>query len=523
MKKLVKKVEESKLYFSIFIIIAFVLFLVATSDISLITDKVYSLSTYVSLLFDKLYSETYYGQQMIGELFWIILLIPVLFLFKNKYIFVQKQDKFIPTVKKAWPLLIYTIIVLIPSVVTVVRNGINWYELIGLIIFCAFIGIFEELMCRGWIQNEFIERFSDSRNNVLFSILMSSALFGLMHITNVFFADQSLTETLIQIASAFLIGIAYGAVYYKSKNIWVPIFFHGFWDFAVMLKELNFGVTCIIPTTPSDESIFLLIFGIIGVCLVGFPEIYTAIKFLGRKEVNDELPKESKEKLTRDDIVKEKKKNKDLMVATIIILVIIAVAQFSTIVNPVDESELGISEDTESCPVYIDREAKNYTEEFASYDKVNINVKYSVITNCGQTNCLSLSDLFYDYNISINENRKLVIEELSSQKQIELEYDNVIDFLVVENNGVYDIYLISVDKSFNYLVYHSNFMTKQNIENYPDFLNSLGGTFKRVLLPKITKLGVYKEDETNYSYPLFVSSINDKFIMDEEEKIYILK
>lgn len=80
-----------------------------------------------------------------------------------------------------------------------------------------------------------------------------------------------------------------------------------------------------------------------------------------------------------------------------------------------------------------------------------------------------------------------------------------------------------MDDNFNFLVYHSDFMTKDSIESYPNFLNSLESTFTRVLLPDIYSLGTYKEDSSSYVYPLYVSSINDKYILDYDGKIFKLK
>ena len=277
MKKFIKKIEKSRLYFTIFMAVVFTLFLFIINDIALVSDKFNGLIHDCSILFDKLYNDTYYGKEMIGELLMVIFILPVLLLFKNKYIFTQKQDKFWPTVKKAWPLLAITITSLIVSISTISTGKFNGYELIGLIILCIFVGIFEEFMCRGWIQNEFIERFGDNRNNVIFSIIFAALFFGFMHITNVFFGNQSLTITLVQIVNAIFIGLAYGAIYYKSKNIWVPVFFHAFWDFSVMLSSINVGSTCIIPELGIEDSLFLLILGIIIVTFQNIPAIWTTI------------------------------------------------------------------------------------------------------------------------------------------------------------------------------------------------------------------------------------------------------
>ena len=528
MKKLIKKIEKSRLYFTIFMAVVFTLFLFIINDIALVSDKFNGLIHDCSILFDKLYNDTYYGKEMIGELLMVIFILPVLLLFKNKYIFTQKQDKFWPTVKKAWPLLAITITSLIVSISTISTGKFNGYELIGLIILCIFVGIFEEFMCRGWIQNEFIERFGDNRNNVIFSIIFAALFFGFMHITNVFFGNQSLTITLVQTVNAIFIGLAYGAIYYKSKNIWVPVFFHAFWDFSVMLSSINVGSTCIIPELGIEDSLFLLILGIIIITFQNIPAIWTTITFLSRKEINEELPKKGQEHLTKNDMTHENRKQKGLNVLVIAYLVFFCVVNISSAFGLIDaesflENTGEEDGETVTCPEYIDREIYNAVEEYKTKDKEDIKVKYSVVTNCPDGSCVGSSDLSYDYRIYINNKEKLVIQDLARSISVELKFKNVKDFLVVENQGIYDISLITIDEHNNYLVYHSSFITRTNVENYPNFLNSIESTFERVLLPDIVKLGTYKELNADYTYPLYVSSINEKYILDYDGKIFKLK
>ena len=520
MKELIKKIETNRKLFTIFMAVAFAIFLIIINDITAINRDWRSLGYLCSKLFDELYNHTYYGNQMVGELILVLLLLPVLLLFKNKYIFTQKKDKFMPTLLKAWPMLVITFISLFASIGVIINKSINGYELIGLFMLCALIGMFEEFMCRGWIQNEFIERFGDNRKNVIYSIFVSALLFGVMHITNAVFGNQSLGTTLLQIFSAFIGGVAYGSIYYKSKNIWVPVFFHAFWDFAIMLGEINLGTTCVIPVSAESETIFYLFGGLIAITLSCLPEIWTAYRFLGKKEVNEELPKEGKEKFDKEELNKEQKRRKRFTIWIVVYLVIFGSINIASSYGLIDVEE---DEDEVTCPVYYDREVYNAYEEYYVKDSTDIKVKYSVANNCESADCISLNELTYDYKVFINEKSKLVIQDVARNINVELKYKNVLDFIVVENNGIYDISFITIDDNYNYLVYHSDFMSKSNIENYPNFLNSLESTFSQVLLPDIKSLGTYREENSNYVYPLYVSRIGDKYILDFDGKIFRLK
>ena len=54
-------------------------------------------------------------------------------------------------------------------------------------------------------------------------------------------------------------------------------------------------------------------------------------------------------------------------------------------------------------------------------------------------------------------------------------------------------------------------------------MDDLKSSFKQVMLPYVTEIGYYMELDTNYKYPLFVSKIEDRYIVDVDNQIHILK
>ena len=60
-----------------------------------------------------------------------------------------------------------------------------------------------------------------------------------MHITNLFATPQGFVDTLMQILQALASGFLFGSIYYRTKNIWTLAFLHGFFDFSLMLAEVN--------------------------------------------------------------------------------------------------------------------------------------------------------------------------------------------------------------------------------------------------------------------------------------------
>ena len=174
-------------------------------------------------------------------------------LFKNSYVFTQKRE----------PLktgLFYGLFYIIGSVIFMLLFGVfnggfnSGLALINLFVGCLLIGICEEFLCRGWLLNEFLERYGNSKKGIWYSIVISGLIFGLMHIGNIFSAGQDVPSTITQVISAT--GIVFGLIYYKTKNIWSVVILHGLWDFSLFLGDVT-------PIT--EEIVTVNGFSIVGI------------------------------------------------------------------------------------------------------------------------------------------------------------------------------------------------------------------------------------------------------------------
>ena len=522
MKKIIEKINSSKILFSIVIIIMFLLFMLITCGFNGLFEKWSGVLTYIELIFNNLYRYTYYGKQALGELFWILLLIPVLLIFKNKYIFTQKKEGFFKSLKKTWPLLIFIVILLIQSIKSV-STSINPMEILALVLMTFAVGVFEELACRGWLLNEFIERFGDTRKNVIFSILVSSFAFGIIHIIN-FLGGQPLVMTLAQIIGAFSMGIALGTIYYRTKNIWTVAFIHGFWDFAVFFSQINEGSACI-TNTVENVSVVLAVFYLFSIILQEIPGIGNALLLLGKDELNETLPKEKQEKITEED---RKNSRSFRKVITIVLIIYLIIWGLITIFGP--------KNDNNACPVYINKEVKEYSEKIINNTNYNISIENKVsntncltinqatennnenINNSENLNCISEKAEHYYYNFKINDDYKVVIS--NSYNNITLDYEDVLSLVVYENVNYYTILISAYNDSDDIVVYYSNYLTKQNVSNDINYLNDLKDSFNQVLLPDIYQIGYYEEAGNSYKYPLFISGLEDRYILDQNGTIY---
>lgn len=147
------------------------------------------------------------------------LVLILMLLFKNSYVFTQPHEKFS---KGLFYGLYYIIIASFTTFVAfmVVSFKFNVYSLLNVFVGCFLIGVAEEFLCRGWLLNEFLERYGDSKKGVWYSIIISGIIFGLFHLGNISSFGQDIPETISQVVSAAGTGIFLGLIYYKTKNIW---------------------------------------------------------------------------------------------------------------------------------------------------------------------------------------------------------------------------------------------------------------------------------------------------------------
>ncbi len=102
-----------------------------------------------------------------------------------------------------------------PTVLKVAVEGIVYY--IG-------VGIMEELYLRGLLQN-FIEKcFGKRKNASLYAIMIASTLFGVGHIFGAL--GQPVITIICKTIWAAALGVYFGVVYIRTRNLWVPIVLH---------------------------------------------------------------------------------------------------------------------------------------------------------------------------------------------------------------------------------------------------------------------------------------------------------
>ena len=137
------------------------------------------------------------------------------------------------------PLLItYTLLLLVSLMDLPGKTLIPTLEIVLVISRWFLIGLAEEGLFRGVIQELFMDIFgSKTRKGVTLSIICTATVFGLNHFQNLL-AGVSLTFVLIQVANAIALGLVFGAITYRSGRSILPIvLIHAFIDGASFLHN----------------------------------------------------------------------------------------------------------------------------------------------------------------------------------------------------------------------------------------------------------------------------------------------
>ncbi len=96
---------------------------------------------------------------------------------------------------------------------------------------CLTVGYFEEMAFRGCIFSVILQRIGKRRIDVFISIVLSSGVFGLIHLVNLL-AGASIGSVILQIGYSFLIGGMCSVILIKTGNIWYCVLLHAVYNFA---------------------------------------------------------------------------------------------------------------------------------------------------------------------------------------------------------------------------------------------------------------------------------------------------
>lgn len=105
---------------------------------------------------------------------------------------------------------------------------------------CMAIGFFEEMAFRSVVMLGIMENKRRGKRDIVFAILISAAVFGLVHIVNVFINPSVMV--VLQIFYSAAIGAMCSVVLLLTRNVWACVMLHGLFNFmGALIGECGEG------------------------------------------------------------------------------------------------------------------------------------------------------------------------------------------------------------------------------------------------------------------------------------------
>lgn len=144
-------------------------------------------------------------------------------------------------------------------------------ETICLLSSCLLTGLFEEVLCRGLIQNILEEGFTAQGKSQLKAIVISSLIFSVLHFANLIEKPYFIVGTIGQVVYTFALGMMLGIVYAKTHSLVSVILLHAIFNF------LGFGIDLFVKTTGPAPAVDASLFSILVQWVIVLPGIFFAV------------------------------------------------------------------------------------------------------------------------------------------------------------------------------------------------------------------------------------------------------
>ncbi len=429
--------------------------------------------TISNFLFDNIYNYPF-GSGIIGEAILAVLVFLVLLLWKNSYVFTQKKEKFSKGLIYGSFYLTFGCVLLL---INLVGGDINVRSIINLSIFCLLIGVYEEFLCRGWLLNEFLERYGKDNKSIFLCICISGIIFGLLHSINVLSGEMSSVDVIVQIISAAASGIGFGTIYYKTKNIWSVIFLHAFWDFSIMLSQTS--TVSAVSMSAKGSAIINLIFGI----LLAVVELGIIRPF--RKDIVNSDPKNGK--VIGNGIV--------LGLIYFALMIVFAVVESSNVGKTYEFDQINFNS------------TKITTDDIVTYRIKTPDSDFSVEKS--------------NYSLSFDtDSKSLLFKNDITKDSIKLTDDYVDDYILVEHDDDYILAFVVTDDASNH-IFKYEFIDKSDLSDDKSFLKDIHDKLKTYAISDSGKLVTIEDGDNGDFYVAVKTDDYGYFVLTDENKMSV--
>ena len=186
----------------------------------------------VSSFFTNEYLSRFIQEGIIKVLVWVLPAVCLVRYFKDD-VYIGLKDMFTNQVKilKYLPVYLgFTVFLIIGAFITkgklAVSDSFRYSDLIDVL----FVGITEEMVFRGWLLNVTV-----SEKRKWLPIIINALMFLLIHFP-IWIANGVLVDafTNLNFLCVPVLSVIFSLTFIKSKNIWIPITLHMYWDLLLV-------------------------------------------------------------------------------------------------------------------------------------------------------------------------------------------------------------------------------------------------------------------------------------------------
>lgn len=134
----------------------------------------------------------------------------------------------------SWPMLVYFVINggTSPFDGTFAIDTTHPQLIILFVLLYVSVGFIEEILFRGVILPLMLRRWGSTRRGIYIAVILSSSIFGLLHLLNLVMGRRDLLSTVSQIVYGAFFGVYFSAVFLRNRSIWPAIITHALFDMA---------------------------------------------------------------------------------------------------------------------------------------------------------------------------------------------------------------------------------------------------------------------------------------------------
>lgn len=227
----------------------------------------------------------------------ILIIVPVAIVFLFGFSSIFKKGHFGRGMLCALPYIIWQLIVMALVLKKYLgdpaTNFQPWYLIVYGLFTILGVGIREECIYRGIIQNIVAKKYANSIKGIWITAIVSAVIFGVMHIGNLF-AGVNPGAVFDQILSAMVTGLVFSAIYLRSGNIWVLILLHTLIDTVGLVPSTFLDMTLTENLNQMSQSWISLIFWAVELGYAAFllrpskcKQIYESLCFAEKESATD--------------------------------------------------------------------------------------------------------------------------------------------------------------------------------------------------------------------------------------------